>query len=770
MYNAGSGRPKAVIVILILVFVLGAAAQDDALRAAARLDSEQKCADSERIYEQELAKKAPSAALLNNVGNHYIVCGDTEKARSYFERVLKSNPQHTNANLQLARIAVDAHQGGRALEYLSRVQITEPTVRLLRAEAMHWSGNASAALATLDAVQKEIGGDERLVFLYGLTCARIRAYSRAEAAFNAVLTRHPENFDVLFNVGRAAARAGHYERARSALEVALKLRPKSVESLLELGQVSADLQDYARAIFLLAKARQLAPQRAEVVLALARAALRGEYYGDAAIAYDDYLRLQPGDDTARRDHALACGRTDTRQAEGLQELTAYIRRHPEDPLGHYALAQLSWRDQPQRALANLSQALKLDPKFTAAYINRAWLLNRLGRAAEAVPDLQKAIEIDPKEHLALDQLGLVYTSLDRPAEAEKVLRQALAIAPENPDILMHLGRTLIELGREQEAQQYLDEFEKRRPRKVRGPWQQPGMIESVSLPASERTKREIDRLRRDAQAHPDDPELQLHLAGLLLADGKVQEASTEFRILLERNSEKQVWQQAGRLLLGFEQYQLAREFLERAAADGGPASLDLAVAMFFAAGPAEGLQALERVPEGERSGDYLLLKARILELAGRSAESEQVLEQGLRLAGSRPQVSREAALMLVRHNRASAALDLLNRTAGTNPDLLLTKAMILGLIDQTSAADKALKGIESQWPEWDRPYLVHGLLLERVQPREAVRKLRTAAALGMTDLAIRCAMARLAAYQKSDPECSCATGLQQLLFPPCSRP
>ncbi len=126
--------------------------------------------------------------------------------------------------------------------------------------------------------------------------------------------------------------------------------------------------------------------------------------------------------------------------------------------------------------------------------------------------------------------------------------------------------------------------------------------------------------------------------------------------------------------------------------------------------------------------------------------------------------------MLVRHNRASAALDLLNRTAGTNPDLLLTKAMILGLIDQTSAADKALKGIESQWPEWDRPYLVHGLLLERVQPREAVRKLRTAAALGMTDLAIRCAMARLAAYQKSDPECSCATGLQQLLFPPCSRP
>ena len=77
----------------------------------------------------------------------------------------------------------------------------------------------------LDAVQKEIGGDQRLIFLYGLTCARIGAYARAEAAFNTVLAQHPDDFDVLFNLGRAAARGGHYDRAQRALEVALKLRP-----------------------------------------------------------------------------------------------------------------------------------------------------------------------------------------------------------------------------------------------------------------------------------------------------------------------------------------------------------------------------------------------------------------------------------------------------------------------------------------------------------------------------------------------------------------
>ena len=172
----------------------------------------------------------------------------------------------------------------------------------------------------------------------------------------------------------------------------------------------------------------------------------------------------------------------------------------------------------------------------------------------------------------MDQLGLAYSSLDRPADAESVLRRALTIAPGNPDVLLHLGRTLMELGREEEAQGFLDKFEKVRPQGVRGPWQQPGMIESASLPPAERTKRELERLRRDAQAHPDDPELQLRLAELLFADGRVQEGSTEFGVLLTRNAGPQLWRQAGTFLLGVEQYRLAREFLERASAANAAAN------------------------------------------------------------------------------------------------------------------------------------------------------------------------------------------------------
>ncbi len=770
MYNAGGGCSKIGAAVLLLVSFFPAYAQQSALRQAARLDAEHKCAEAERFYQQALAQGPPSLAVWNNLGNHYLLCGDPEKARSSFERVLKLDPRHANANLQLARIATDQHQGGRALEYLSRVDDPQPAVRLLRAEALHWAGKPAEALTLLDGVQKQIAGDQRLLFLYGLTCGRIGAYARAEAAFTALLVQHPDDFDILLNLGRAAARAEHYDRAQRALEVALKLHPDSVESLVGLGEVSLALRDYARAVYLLAQASKLAPQRPEILLELAHAAQGGEYYGDAALAYDEYLRLRPGDAAARRDRALVSAYTDARKEEGLKGLAGYVRDHPDDPLGYYDLAQFTWRDQPQVALDQLARASRLDPKLVAAYLDRGWLLNRIGRPSEAVPDLLRAVELDPRNFRALDQLGLAYSSLERPADAEKVLRKALALAPDDPDILMHLGRTLMDLGQEDEGQQYLSKFQRIRQKKVRGPWTQAGMIESATLSAPERTKREIERLRQDARTHPDDPELQLHFASLLLADGRVDEATVEFRLLLTRNAENRVWQEAGDFLLGFEQYPLAREFLERAAAARPAANLGLAVAVFSIEGPAAALKVLDRVPEAERTGDYLLLKAKILDAAGETDESEKVLDQGLRFSVSQPRIAQQAALLLLRHNRRDAALDLLTRAAGTDQDLLLTRAIVLGLMGRNADAEKALKDIESQWPEWDRPYLAHGLLLERAQPREAAQKLRTAVALGSREITARCALARLKSPASPDPQCSCAGGLETLLFPACTGP
>lgn len=767
----------------------GLPAQQQDLREAARLDQEGKCDEAEPYYQKALASGPPSAALLNNAGNHYLICGQPAKAQPYFEQLLKADPAHPNANLQLARIATDQQQGAKALEYLARVNDSGPAVGLLRAEALHWSGKRAEAAALLDNLEKSANGDARVLFTLGLTCARVGLYDRAETAFSAVLLRHPGNFDALLNLGRAAARAERYERAQSALEAALKVRPGDVDALFELGLAYAARQDSSRAVFLLAQARQKAPRRPDILLALARAAEDAEYYGDSALAFDEYLELEPGDDTARRDCARVCARTESRREEGLRELASYIAKHPDDPRARYDLAQLIWEAESAKALDQLAVAVRLDPQFAAAHVLRAWLLHRLGHAPEAVEHLETAIKIHPGDLRALDQLGLAYLTLDKPSESEKVLRRALAISSEDPEVLLHLGRALMALDRSDEAASYLGKYQEVRPAAVRTPRAEAGMIELASLPAAERRKRQIDRFRQMAGSRPDDPELQLHLADLLLADGRVEDALREFRGLLTKNLDSETREKAGRSLLAAEQYELAREFLEPAAAERASARLDLALAVFHTAGPEPALQTLEETRETDQTGDYFLVKARILDAAGRAEEAGRVLQQGLRATTTRPEVARQAAILLVRHDRNAEALDLLGRAMESAPEnaaLMLTKAIVLALMNQDGDSEKEIRQIQSRWPEWDQPYLVQGLLLERQgQPNEATQEIQTAMALGSEAWAARCALERLAgsasskeprrtpgspAVAESNPgsECACAKGLYELLVGGCN--
>src|SRR5882724_856988 len=98
------------LLALCLLFAPAATPQQLTMREAARLDGEGQCNESEAYYRTAQANDA-SPAFLNNAGNHYLLCRRPEEARAYFERLVKINPAHANANLQLERLAADDKQG-----------------------------------------------------------------------------------------------------------------------------------------------------------------------------------------------------------------------------------------------------------------------------------------------------------------------------------------------------------------------------------------------------------------------------------------------------------------------------------------------------------------------------------------------------------------------------------------------------------------------------------------------------------------------------------
>jgi tetratricopeptide (TPR) repeat protein len=636
---------------------------------------------------------------------------------------------------------------------------------------LHWAGERQEAAALLSSIEQRAGGDPRILFTLGLTCARLGLYERAENAFSAVAKEFPGEFDVLMNLGRAASRAGRHERARQVLEAALKVRPGDVEALYELGLVHSALQDPSRAVFVLAQARKKAPKQPDILLALASAAEEAGYYGDSAMALDEYLALRPNDHEARRNRGRVCARTETRKQEGLEELRWYVEKYPDDARGHYDLARLIWEESPDEALDELAAALRLQPDFADAHLARGWLLQRSGRSEEAVPHLEAAVKLHPKSIRALDQLGLAYFTLDRAAEAEKVLRKALALAPEDPEVLLHMGRTLMALEKPEEAQEFMAKFRNVRPPQGRDQGTEARMIELASLPPAERRKREIERFREWSESRPDEAEFHLHLATLLLADGQTEEAVREFHALYEKNSNAEVREKAGRALLGVQEYALARKFLEQAVAERPAARLDLAVAVLFTDGPDQALEVMGKAPDGEDAGDYLLMKARILDAAGRAEESDRVLREGLQFSATQPEIARQAALLLLRHENHEDALGLLDKAIAASPDhpgLSLMKANVLGVAGRSDEALAVLQAIERRWPEWDRGYLIHGLLLEeRGETSEARQKIRTAIALGADNLAARCSLARLDGSDAPEASCECVKGLREQLIPAC---
>jgi tetratricopeptide (TPR) repeat protein len=701
---------------------------------AAALDSQEKFDEAERCYDRALRKAPHSAPLLNDLGNHYVRRNDPEHARTAFAKVLAINPEHQNANLQLARIAADRRQGAEALARLQHVKQAGPPIELLRAEALYWAGKHEAALARVTRVEGS-GENAAIEFSAGMALARMEQFSRAETAFTRALAQAPTDFDILLNLGHAAGLAGHRDRAERALATALHERPDDVDARFELGRLRASTGSDIDAIVLLGEAAKRAPQRADISLALARALEDAGYLSDAVLTYDHYLALRPGDDGVRRDRAFALGRS-SQLDEGTAGLKSYIAKHPGDQEAHYDLAVLYATDwNTDLALAEGSKAIALSRDSAGAgpaHYLRGVVLHHAGRFAEALEDLKFVVEHRPDEILALDQLARVYLALQRPKEAEDVLRHAQAVAPEDRTVMMDLGRTLLKLGRHEEAEALL-----RKSQEVRAgrpePRRDPGLYAFLMLSAPEQQARRIRNLQDANRATPE-PELKLQLGQVLLTAGKVEESAAVFRELLSMQPNTAIAAQAGRSLLRSHEYELAAAFLKVAAANDSAVRLNLATALFFSAGPQEALAELESVAAEGRTPEYYRLEAGALDSLGRGPEAVEALNRGLESTASPPDVAVRAAQLLVRNGRAADALGLLNRTLAAQPeqpDALLAKAMVLESMGSTEQAERLLVHIESGWPEWGRPYLVHGLLLrDHSRTVEARKLLDTASALG----------------------------------------
>jgi tetratricopeptide (TPR) repeat protein len=136
---------------------------------------------------------------------------------------------------------------------------------------------------------------------------------------------------------------------------------------------------------------------------------------------------------------------------------------------------LALLERADEALLAFDQALRVNPRYVEAYLNRAVVLNQLGRESDARLSMARAAELGaPDEsgfpavvanklansHFALGHAYREAGSLERAIEQ---YRRALELRPEFNDIRLALGRALIEHSRPGEAAEALDAVLRVRP-------------------------------------------------------------------------------------------------------------------------------------------------------------------------------------------------------------------------------------------------------------------------------------------------------------------
>lgn len=206
-------------------------------------------------------------------------------------------------------------------------------------------------------------------------------------------------------------------------------------------------------------------------------------------------------------------------ATAIQEYTILSRLMPQVAEVHSNLgvAYYFHKKRPE-ALVAFRRALKLNPNLTSALIFAGIVNFELSQTSEAIKLLERAVELNPSDSLAQTWLGFSYAAQSRFQEAVTHFQIASGLSPNDVDALYGLGQAYIGLG-----QQVIELFFEKAP----------SQDEDKSYKAAkefhDNAKRALERI---VAINPDSYRAHQVLAESLIAEGKLDDALTEYHAIL----------------------------------------------------------------------------------------------------------------------------------------------------------------------------------------------------------------------------------------------
>jgi len=256
------------------------------------------------------------------------------------------------------------------------------------------------------------------------------------------------------------------------------------------------------------------------------------------------------------------------------------RQRPDNPRAHVNIGVLLEREgRAEEAIEEYRIALAMEPDYADAHFNLGVAFVRLGRYEEAERAFRDAIRLSPGDAAAHVNLANVLSRRSDWDGAAAAYREAVRSAPRDPDARLGLARALVRKSRYDDAIAELRQFLRMVPNSAAAHLELANAyIRKGEFPIAIEEFREAARLdptdlisrvnlgtaltlegKTDeavAAFHdalgldPDHPEAHFNLAEALLDQGKLAEAIEEYRLVLRvRPSDAGVYVAIGRALL-----------------------------------------------------------------------------------------------------------------------------------------------------------------------------------------------------------------------------
>ncbi|MBI4577854.1 MAG: tetratricopeptide repeat protein [Planctomycetes bacterium] len=375
--------------------------------------------------------------------------GDTPGALGELNLVLERDPDYAPAVTRRARLAFAAGQFRQVVHDCTRLLVRRPR----DGEALLWRGRAQTALGLpLEAARDfqaaseavDPGDPAEALADLGVLHAVGERPSDAQAAFTAALALAPGHETARRNRARLFLLQGRTAEAAADLE---RLPAGDLAVSLLAARLAAR-EDPARALALLDSAAATHPSDPRP-RALRAALRRAVALADPAAGEDARaaLALRPSEASRPWVERAEAALKERSHARARFFLALALWEDPDDAPALVRRAQV-WRMEgnPDRAAADLEEALRLNPACVEAWSERGWAAYRDERFAEALADFGSALALDPGRPELHEALGYARWRLKDEAGAREAFREALRLAPESAGALAGLG--LVEYGAE----------------------------------------------------------------------------------------------------------------------------------------------------------------------------------------------------------------------------------------------------------------------------------------------------------------------------------